>query len=106
MYGIQALWTAAHLKLPITYVIINNRSYRIIKERLLASRKSDHFVAMDMKDPTIDFVSVAKGLGLAARCVTDPADLNIALREAISSGAPSLIEVIVEDGFGNVNGKA
>ncbi len=106
MYGIQALWTAAHLKLPITYVIINNRSYRIIKERLLASRKSDRFVAMDMKDPPIDFVSVARGLGLAARCVTDPSDLNIALREAISSGAPNLIEVIVEDGFGNVNGKA
>ena len=105
MYGIQALWTAAHLKLPITYVIINNRSYRIIKERLLASRKSDRFVAMDMKDPPIDFVSVARGLGLAGRCVTDPADLNIALQEAIASGAPNLIEVIVEDGFGNMNGK-
>jgi benzoylformate decarboxylase len=106
MYGIQALWTAAHLKLPITYVIINNRSYRIIKERLLAGRKSARFVAMDMKDPPIDFVSVAKGLGLTARCVTDPADINIALQEAIASGAPNLIEVIVEDGFGNVNGKA
>lgn len=105
MYGIQALWTAAHLKLPITYVIINNRSYRIIKERLLASRKSDRFVAMDMKDPPIDFVSVARGLGLAGRCVTDPADLNIALQEAIASGAPNLIEVIVEDGFGNMNVK-
>jgi benzoylformate decarboxylase len=105
MYGIQALWTAAHLKLPISYVIINNRSYRIIKERLLASRKSDRFVAMDMKDPPIDFVSVARGLGLAGRCVTDPADLNIALQEAIASGAPNLIEVIVEDGFGNMNVK-
>ena len=105
MYGIQALWTAAHLKLPITYVIINNRSYRIIKERLLASRKSDRFVAMDMKDPPIDFVSVARGLGLAGRCVTDPDDLDGALQQAIASGAPNLIEVIVEDGFGNVNGK-
>ena len=36
MYSIQALWTAAHLKLPITYVICNNASYRIIKERLRA----------------------------------------------------------------------
>src|SRR6185503_17297569 len=35
MYGVQALWTAAHLKLPITYIITNNRSYRIIKERLV-----------------------------------------------------------------------
>lgn len=106
MYGIQALWTAAHLKLPITYVIINNRSYRIIKERLVSGRKSARFTAMDMKDPPIDFVSVAKGLGLSARCVTDPADIHVALMEALNSGSPSLIEVIVQDGFGNVNGKA
>lgn len=106
MYGIQALWTAAHLKLPITYVIINNRSYRIIKERLLAGRNSDRFVAMDMKDPPIDFVSVAKGMGLAARCITHPDDIHLALREAILSGVPNLIEVIVEDGFGNVKSKA
>ena len=106
MYGIQALWTAAHLKLPITYVIINNRSYRIIKERLVASRKSDRFIAMDMKDPTIDFTGVAKGLGLTAACVTDPADLSAALKRAIDSGLPNLIEVIVQDGFENETGRS
>jgi benzoylformate decarboxylase len=100
MYGIQGLWTAAHLRLPITYVVINNRSYRIIKERLVSSRKTDRFIAMDLKDPSIDFVSLARGLGLAARCVTDPSELDSALREAIASGAPNLIEVIVADGFG------
>lgn len=106
MYGIQALWTAAHLKLPITYVIINNRSYRIIKERLVASRKSDRFIAMDIKDPTIDFTGVAKGLGLTAACVTDPADLSAALKRAIDSGLPNLIEVIVQDGFENETGRS
>ena len=80
MYGIQGLWTAAHLRLPITYVVMNNRSYRIIKERLLATRKTDRVIAMDMKDPPIDFVSLARGLGLKARCVTDPSDLDSALR--------------------------
>ena len=58
---------------------------------------------MDMNDPPINFVSVAKGLGLTARSVTDPADINLALREAIGSGVPNLIEVIVDDGFGNVS---
>jgi benzoylformate decarboxylase len=106
MYGIQALWSAAHFKLPITYVIINNRSYRIIKERLVAGRKTDRFVAMDMTNPAIDFVSVAQGLGLQARRVTDPAEIAAALSEAIASGAPNLIEVIVEDGFGNAKGSA
>ncbi len=101
MYGIQALWTAAHLKLPITYVIVNNRSYRIIKERLVASRKSDQFVAMDMKDPAIDFAAMARSLGLAAVCITDPNELATALTTAIASGVPNLIEVIVQDGFGD-----
>jgi benzoylformate decarboxylase len=101
MYSIQALWTAAHLKLPITYVVINNRSYRIIKERLLAGRHTDQFVGMDMKDPPIDFVSVARGFGLSARSITNPLEVVSALQEAIQSKAPNLIEVIVADGFGN-----
>jgi len=99
LYTIQALWTAAHLKLPITYVIINNRSYRIIKERLLAGRHTDQFVAMDMKDPPIDFVSVARGFGMTARSVADPREIAAALHEAIQSRQPRLIEVMVADGF-------
>lgn len=99
MYGIQALWTAAHLKLPITYVIINNRSYRIIKERLMAMRGTDAFVAMDMNDPAIDFVGVAKGMGMDAHSVTDPTKLADVLTAAIASGKPTLVEVVVADGF-------
>ncbi len=100
MYGIQGLWSAAHLRLPITYVIVNNRSYRIIKERLLAGRKTDKFVAMDLRDPAIDYVSLARGLGLKARRISDPEELESALREAIASGEPNLLEVMVADGFG------
>ena len=99
MYSVQALWTAAHLKLPITYLIINNRSYRIIKERLVSIRNSDRFIAMDMNDPAIDFVGVAQGLGMAARRIAAPQAIEAALREAIESGAPNLIEAIVDDGF-------
>ncbi|NYT25031.1 thiamine pyrophosphate-binding protein [Alcaligenaceae bacterium] len=101
LYSIQALWTAAHLKRPITYVIINNRSYRILKDRLVAGRHTDQFVAMDMRDPAIDFVSVAEGFGIPARRITDPRDLAAALNDGIASGKPNLIEVIVADGYGN-----
>jgi len=100
MYGIQALWTAAHLKLPITYVITNNRSYRILKERLISMRATDKFVGMDMREPAIDFTGLARSMGLAARCVTDPADVVPALREAADRDGPSLVEVMVADGFG------
>ena len=100
MYGIQGLWTAAHRQLPITYVIANNRGYRIIKERLVSFRKSDKFTGMDIRQPEIDFVSLAGSMGLAARRVTDPQDIAPALREGFASGRPNLIDLRVADGFG------
>jgi benzoylformate decarboxylase len=100
MYGIQALWTAAHLKTPVTYVIANNRSYRILKERLVSMRGSDRFVGMDIKDPAIDYVGLAQAMGVPGRRVTDPNDVAAALREAKDAGGPRLIEVVVADGFG------
>jgi benzoylformate decarboxylase len=100
MYSIQSLWTAAHLKLNITYVIINNRSYRIIKERLLAMRGTDDFVAMDMDNPAIDFAGLAKNMGMPSQVVTDPTKLADVLKAAMASGGPNLVEVIVSRGFG------
>ncbi|HUG79539.1 MAG TPA: thiamine pyrophosphate-dependent enzyme [Burkholderiales bacterium] len=100
MYGIQGLWTAAHHKLPITYVIANNRGYRIIKERLVSFRNSSKFTGMDLREPEIDFVSLAQSMGLAARRVSDPQDLSGSLRDAMSSGKPNLLDIRVADGFG------
>jgi benzoylformate decarboxylase len=100
MYSIQGLWTAAHLKLPITYVIANNRSYRIIKERLVSFRKTDKFTGMDLRDPEIDFVALAKSMGLAARRVTNPQEVSSSLKEGMNSGKPNLVDIRVADGFG------
>lgn len=100
MYGIQGLWTAVHEKLPITYVIANNRGYRIIKERLVAMRKTDKFTGMDIREPDIDFVALGTSLGLNSTRITDPQDIAPALRAAFASGGPNLIDVRVADGFG------
>ena len=100
MYSIQALWTAAHHKLPITYVICNNRSYRILKERLVSMRGTDKFVGMDLRDPVIDFCALAQSLGVPATRIERPGDLAAALREPLAGG-PRLIDVRVADGFGN-----
>lgn len=100
MYSIQALWTAAHLKLPITYVIPNNRGYRILKERLVSFRKTDQFIGMDIEDPAIDYVSLAQSLGVPARRLTDPQDIVPAIRAGIASGGPNLIDITVANGFG------
>jgi benzoylformate decarboxylase len=100
LYNIQALWTAAHHKLPLTYVIANNRGYRILKERLVSFRKTDKFVGMDIRDPEIDFVHLAQSMGVPARRITDPQDIAPALKAGIESGAPNLLDVAVADGFG------
>jgi len=100
MYSIQALWTAAHLTLPITYVIPNNRGYRILKERLRARQGNAEFIGMDLRDPEIDFVQLAQSLGVPAQRITDAADIVPALRAAMDSGGPRLLDVSVADGFG------
>jgi benzoylformate decarboxylase len=100
MYTIQALWTAAHYKLPITYVICNNQSYRILKERLVSMRKTENFIGMDMRDPVIDFVALAQSMGVPAVRVERPADVKAALQPSKTPG-PRLLDIRVADGFGN-----
>jgi benzoylformate decarboxylase len=96
MYSIQALWTAAHHKLPLNVVIANNGGYRIIKQRLLAFHGDDHYVGMDFVDPPVDFVGMAKSLGLEATRITDPGDVGPMLKSAFSRPGAKLIEVVVD----------
>jgi len=96
MYSIQALWTAAHHKLPLTVVIINNGGYRIIKQRLLAFHGDDHYVGMDFVDPPVDFTGLAKSLGLEALRITEAKDVASALASAFKRPGAKLIEVVVD----------
>jgi benzoylformate decarboxylase len=96
LYTIQALWTAAHLKLPITYVIANNGGYRILKQRLLAFHGNDSFTGMSLANPKVDFVGLAQALGVAAEQISEPDALAPALRAAFSSPGPRLLDVVVD----------
>jgi len=96
MYSIQALWTAAHHKLPLTVVIANNGGYRIIKQRLLAFHGGSHFVGMDFADPPVDFVGLANSLGVEATRVTKGQELAPALTSAMTRRAPTLVDVEVD----------
>ena len=96
MYSIQALWTAAHHKLPLTVVIVNNGGYRIIKQRLLAFHGDDHYVGMDFVEPKVDFTALAKSLGLEAMRITDPKEVAPMLKSAFSRPGAKLIEVMVD----------
>jgi benzoylformate decarboxylase len=97
MYSIQALWTAAHHKLPLTFVIVNNGGYRIIKQRLLAFHGDDHYVGMDFVDPPVDFTGLAKSLGLESIRITDPGQLKATLSSAFIRPGTKLIEVVVNN---------
>jgi len=92
MYSIQALWSAADLKLPITFIVVNNGGYAALSEFL------SHF---NLKEPIgtevrgIDFVGLAKSLGCAGVRVQKPAELAATLRAAIQSPVPILVDVVV-----------
>src|SRR5438067_1693496 len=103
MYTAQALWTAAHESLAVVYVIFNNASYRILKERTKAlkgfSAEDDKYVAMDLVDPVIDYVGLARSLGVAGERVEKAADVGPAVGRALASGAPALIDVRIDPSF-------
>src|SRR6202790_1869364 len=96
MYSIQALWTAAHHKLPLTVVICNNGGYRIIKQRLLSFHGDDHYVGMDFADPKVDFTGMAKALGMEAVRITEPGEIAPALKSAFWRTGAKLIEVMAD----------
>ncbi len=101
MYSVQALWTAANARLPITYVIANNGGYRIIKERLKAFHGVEQYTGMEFKDPPIDFTGLARSMGVAAHRIADPDEIEPAIAESTRRDGPTLLDVVVDDGFGN-----
>ncbi len=103
MYSIQALWTAAHDQVPVTFVILNNRSYRILKTRLSATQgvaaQRGRYIGMELDQPAIDFCGLAQSLGVAAVAVNDIAGFVAALQRGIASGAPLLIDAAIDPSF-------
>jgi benzoylformate decarboxylase len=103
MYSPQALWTAARYRLPITYVVPNNASYAILKAGMLGlglpSAKRGKYPGMDLVDPEIDYVALARALGVRAERVTKPADLRDTLAAALAHDGPALVDVAIDRGF-------
>jgi benzoylformate decarboxylase len=96
MYTIQALWTAAHHRLPLTVVLVNNGGYRIIKQRLLAFHGSRRFVGMDFADPPVDFAALAASMGVESIRVEDPAVVGDVLAAAFRRPGTKLVELMVD----------
>jgi benzoylformate decarboxylase len=100
LYSPQALWTAAHEKLPITFVVMNNREYNVLKnfmrgQEAYASTRTGRFIAMDIVDPAIDYVALAASMGLPARRIEKAGDVAAAIADAVASGRPNLVEIVI-----------
>jgi benzoylformate decarboxylase len=103
MYAPQALWTAARYRLPITYVVVNNASYAILKSGMvtlgLPSAKRGIYPGMDLIDPEIDYLALARAMGVRATRVEKPGDLRDALVDALARRGPALIDVVIDRAF-------
>ncbi|GAA2140959.1 benzoylformate decarboxylase [Actinomadura napierensis] len=92
MYSVQALWTAAQRRLPMTVIVLDNGGYGAI--RGLGRRIGlDSIPGADISG--IDFVTLARGLGCPGRAVADAADVDAALEEALTHDGPFIVSVRV-----------
>src|SRR5256714_3032530 len=97
MYTIQTLWTAARYKVGVVFVIFNNTSYRILKQRVFAQRgyasQLDTYVGMELNNPEIDYVGLAKSLGVEAAHAASLLDATDLIAKALAGNSPMLINV-------------
>ncbi len=99
MYTVQSLWTEARENLNILTLIWANRAYAILKGELMnvgaenPGRKAHDMLSLE--NPTIDWVSLAKGMGVDGRRVTTIDDLAKAIKAGLTHKGPYLIEVVM-----------
>lgn len=99
MYTLQALWTMAREALPVVTIIFSNRSYRILQSELqgvgaeIHGPKARDMLSLD--NPPLDWVALAKGLGVPAASANDASSFAHTLRCAFASEGPYLIEAVI-----------
>jgi benzoylformate decarboxylase len=104
MYTIQGLWTAARYHIDAIFVILNNSSYRILKQRLHnmkgLSQQVDTYVGMELTDPKVDFVGMSRALGIKAERAKTVHEATDLLGHALKNGGgPMLIDVELDRAF-------
>lgn len=102
MYSIQALWTAAHHRLAIVFVILANHEYRILKHNTdvwrqnFAAGTQHPYQQMDLISPEFDFVRMAAGMGVEGVRIENADDIAPALQKAVAANRPYLVEIAIE----------
>ncbi len=106
MFVPGTLWTAAHHRIPILYVVHNNRAYHqeYMYLQAMAARHgrgiTNAHIGTTLTDPNVDYAAVSKGFGVYAEGpITDPKDLGPALKRAVAvvkRGEPALVDVVTD----------
>jgi len=85
----------------VTFVITNNATYRqvkLVRKIVLGDYPlNEKHKGMELDDPVINFSQLAQSMGVKGETVRSPDDLNRALKTAINSGEPRMVEVFVEN---------
>jgi benzoylformate decarboxylase len=99
LYGIQALWSAAHHNIPVTFVIANNAEYKILKVcgdvMSLPELHEPACPGMNLVEPRVDFAGLARALGVEAYALTEPDEVSDCVRASLAADRPRLIEVTI-----------
>jgi benzoylformate decarboxylase len=95
MYSIQALWSAAQLALPITFIVLKNRRYAALQEFAPTFGFGPDEPLAGSELPDIDFVALARGQGCRGVNVNSAQHLRDALIDALQASVPTLVEVDV-----------
>src|SRR5437763_8126707 len=106
MFVPGTLWTAAHHRIPLLYVVHNNRADRQ-EVRYLTAMAARHgrgvgnaHIGTTLTDPNIDYATVARGFGVYGEGpITDPKELAPAIERALAvvkRGEPALIDVVTD----------
>jgi benzoylformate decarboxylase len=95
-YAITALWTAVAYELPVTFLVLRNEEYAILKWFAEAEQVSG---APGLDLPKLETAAVASGYGVGSRRVDGRDDLREALSSALASSGPELVEVRVAPGM-------
>lgn len=96
-YGMQGLWSAARYQIPVTFVICNNAQYQILKIGAqglqLPQAVAGRYEGLDLTAPEVDFIGLARALGVEAIRVTDPDELRERVKNSFERDRPLLIDV-------------
>lgn len=106
MFVPSTLWTAAHHRIPMLYIVHNNRAYHQ-EHMYLQAMAARHgrgipnaAIGTTIQDPNVDYATVARGFGVYGEGpITDPNDLGPALKRAIAmvkTGQPALVDVVAD----------